>query len=457
VIAFAYVALTIIVALAIPLTLTLNRRARAEFERENIIRATTIAQDVGAENLAPSQREALRAIVHNAGGQVDGRVIVVDAAGNLVADSVGPATGASYATPGRPEIDAALTGQPTSVIRSSQDLGATIMATAVPIVDETRGGPPAVVGAVRITQSMEVVDQNVRRVTLGILAIGMGGLAAGLILAVALSGSLARPLRRLADTAQRFGSSDLSVRAGAMDGPVEVVQVARSFDQMADRVETTVRAHEEFVANASHQLRTPLTSMKLRLEAAIAEERDQAVRVELEEANREVDRLSAIVTRLLAMADETEQAPPVIADLLDLAERAADGWRQAALGSTITVTGAPSQARVHPSDVLQILDDLFDNARIHAPGPVEVEAGHDRNHAWLAVRDHGPGMSEETRARATERFYRAPGSVRGGSGLGLAIARQLAEHDAGTITIEPGERDGVRVEVRYPSANFAEA
>jgi signal transduction histidine kinase len=444
--------LTIIIALTIPLAVTLDRRARAEFERENIIRANTIAQDVGAENLAAAQRRALRSVVRRAGVQVAGRVIVVDANGALIADSLGPATGEPFATPGRPEIASALADEPMSVIRTSQDLGLDIMATAVPIVDETPGGPAAVVGAVRITQSMDAVNQNVRRVTLGVLAIGVGGLAAGLILAVALSASLARPLRRLADVAQHFGSRDLSVRAGPVRGPAEVVQLATSFDRMADRVETSVRAQEEFVANASHELRTPLTGMKLRLESAIADERDDAVRAELAAADGEVDRLSAIVTRLLAIAAQSEESPAAIANLRELAERAADRWRRAAVDADVTVTGPPSPALVHAADVSQILDNLFDNARAYAPGRVEVETGHDDGHAWVAVRDHGPGMSEEGRARATERFYRVPGSAGGGSGLGLAIVRELAERDAGSLTIEPGAGGGTRVEVRYPMA-----
>ena len=90
---------TIIVALTIPLAITLDRRARAELERESLVRAGTIAQDVGAENLAPDRRPTLRTLVSRAARQVDGRVIVVDASGSLIADSQGPATGVNYATP----------------------------------------------------------------------------------------------------------------------------------------------------------------------------------------------------------------------------------------------------------------------------------------------------------------------------------------------------------------------
>ncbi|HEX3300841.1 MAG TPA: HAMP domain-containing sensor histidine kinase [Actinomycetota bacterium] len=448
VIAFAYVSIITIAALMIPLALTLDRRARAEFERENVIRATTIAQDVGAENLRPGSASTLRGIVRDAASQVAGRVIVVDHTGALVADSLGPATGQPYATSGRPEIGAALADAPTSVIRFSQDLGTDIMATAVPIVDERPGAQPTVVGAVRITQSMAAVNENVRRVTFGVLAIGAGGLLAGLVLAVAMSSSLSRPLRRLADAAQRFGSPDLSVRVGAVNGPTEVTQLATSFDAMADRVQQSAEAQEAFVANASHQLRTPLTGMKLRLEGAIADERDDAVRAELVAAEAEVDRLSVLVTRLLAMAAGDQHGAAERCDLSVLARDAVERRR----ADDVRVAGEPAEAMVHANDVAQLIDTVLDNAAAYAPGPVEVSTGTRNGHAWIAVRDHGLGMPGDVRARATERFYRAPGAPAGGSGLGLAIVRELAEGDGGTLTIDTADGGGTLVEVRYPSA-----
>ncbi len=447
-IAFAYVSIITIVALTIPLALTLDRRARAEFERENIIRATTIAQDVGAENLRPGRAGSLHRIVQEAAGQVAGRVIVVDHAGALVADSLGPASGQPYATSGRPEIAAALGDTPTSVIRASQDLGTDIMATAVPIVDERPGAQPTVVGAVRITQSMAAVNENVRRVTYGVVAIGAGGLLAGLILAVALSSSLSWPLRRLADAAQRFGSPDLSVRAGPLTGPTEVTQLASSFDMMADRVEASARAQEAFVANASHQLRTPLTGMKLRLEGAIADERDDAVRAELIEADAEIDRLSLLVTRLLAMAAGDEHGAPERCDLAVLARGAGDRRRM----PDLTVSGKAALVVVHAEDVAQILDTVLDNAATYAPGPIEVSTGVRDGQAWVCVRDHGNGMPPDVRAHATERFYRAPGATASGTGLGLAIVRELVEGDGGVLVIEPAQGGGTKVEVRYPRA-----
>ena len=446
--AFAYVSIITIAALTIPLALTLDRRARAEFERENIIRATTIAQDVGAENLRPDRTANLDRIVQEAAGQVAGRVIVVDRSGALLADSLGPASGQPYATPGRPEILAALADSPTSVVRASQDLGTAIMATAVPIVDEDPGAQPTVVGAVRITQSMTAVNENVRRVTYGVVAIGAGGLLAGLVLAVALSSSLSRPLRRLADAARRFGSPDLSVRVGPVTGPTEVTQLAHSFDLMADRVEASARAQEAFVANASHQLRTPLTGMKLRLEGAIADERDDAVRAELVAADEELDRLSGLVTRLLAMAAGEEHGEAERCDLSVLARAAGERRRT----PDVTVRGEPAPVVVHADDVAQILDTLLDNAATYAPGPIEISTGVRSEQAWIRVRDHGPGMSPTVRQRATERFYRAPSAPAGGTGLGLAIVRELVERDGGMLAIDAAPGGGTQVEVRYPRA-----
>jgi signal transduction histidine kinase len=451
--AFAYVCLTLIVALTIPLAITLDRRARAELERENLLRATTIAQDVGRENVVTDRRATLRRIVRDAAQRADGRVIVVDVAGRLIADSQGPANGQQYATLERPEIMAALQDAPTSVIRFSQDLGVDIMATAVPIVDESPTGVTTVVGAVRITRSMDQVNANVHRVTLGVLAIGAAGLLAGLILAFALSGSLARPLRRLADVAQRFGSGDLSVRVGDIRGPDEVQQLSSSFDGMADRVEATVHAQREFVSNASHQLRTPLTGMKLRLESAIADTDDDELRAELSAAEAEVDRLSAIVDRLLATAARNEVQAGTPVDLHDLAERAAERWvapaREAA--SELVVDGGPASAVANAADVEQILDNLMDNAIAYAPGRIEINTGASNGHAFLAVRDHGPGIVDRELPHVTERFYRGAGERTPGSGLGLAIVRELAEQGEGSIVIAPAPGGGTRIEVRYPA------
>ena len=441
----------LIVALGAPLTVNLQRRATAELETQEVIKAQGIAVAIGAENMAPRRRDELVDIVDQAALQVGGRVVVVDPDSILIADSDrADPVGELFDPQARPEIGRALEGVPESVIRFSTDLGQDIMATAVPIQDENR-----IVGAVRITRSVQQIRDNVRRITLGLLAIGGAGLLAGLLIAFGLAGSLSRPLTRLADAARRLGSGDLSARAEDVKGASEIEQLGRSFDEMADRLERTVQAQREFVANASHQLRTPLTGMKLRLEAALADASSQELRAELEAADREVDRLAAIVDRLLVMARKIEEGQPTRVDVGTAVEQAIGRWRERAeqVATTLVASGGGGHAQGNPADLDQILDNLLDNAISYAPGEVSIESGRADGRVFVAVQDRGPGIATDDIARVTERFYRGRGAPAGGSGLGLAIARQLAEKWGGELRIAPREGGGTRVEVRLEPAD----
>ncbi|GIU99865.1 MAG: two-component sensor histidine kinase [Actinomycetota bacterium] len=440
----------VLVALGVPLAVNLNQRATLELETEALIQAQGIASTIGAAHLKPSNRDVLGSIVRQAAEQVGGRVIVVDAEGILLADSLGRANlGEDYANGERPELDAAVRGRPDSEIRFSRELGIDLLATAVPIQDDG-----VTIGAVRITKPMSEVRAETLRAALGLIAVGGAGLAAGLILAWALAGSLARPLRRLANASRRLGAGDLAARAEHVGGAAEIEQLTRSFDEMADRLERTVRAQREFVANASHQLRTPLTAMKLRLEAALGEIQDPELRRHLEAADREVDRLAEIVERLLVMARQIEEGQPTEVDLGQAVQRAIERWGERAerLGASLLWRGEGGRAQGNPADVDQILDNLLDNAIAYAPGEIVVETGRDGDRMILAVRDHGPGIPEDERERVTDRFYRGAGAPPGGSGLGLAIARELAEKWGGSLRVLGAEGGGTRVEVRLRPA-----
>ena len=440
--------LVLLLALGIPLTINLQRRATAELETQALIQAQGIAALIEERDLDDPER--LDQIVLETAPQVGGRVLVVDADGVMLADSDGPASlGALYATPGRPELEAALDGIPTSDIRDSADLGHDIMATAVPIQEAG-----VVLGAVRITKNVQQVNDHVRNITLGLAAVGLAGLGAGLLLAFGLAGSLSRPLSRLADSAKRLGAGDLTTRAGSIRGAREIEDLGRSFDEMAGRLERSAQAQREFVANASHQLRTPLTAMKLRLEGAIAESHEPEVRTRLEAADREVDRLSEIVDRLLVMARQIEEGASSRVDVGEAVTRARDRWDERArhLDSTVLSSGEGGLARADPTDLDQILDNLLDNAIAYAPGEITIGSAVADGAVVVAVHDHGPGIPEGDLAQVTERFYRGAKAPSGGSGLGLAIARQLAEKWGGSLQISSNEGEGTRVELRLQHA-----
>ena len=449
VLAFAYVLITVIVALTVPLAATLRDRSRIESEAQVRSNALTFASSLDRQELAndrPTQRQLLQEKVDEFANQLSGgRVVVLQANGTVIADSDGEDLGQNYANGRRPEVQSALGDPPTAavVIRRSEDEGEDLLVAAAPILD-TQG----LVGAVRVSQDISQVQTNVDRVTFGVVIIGLTGLLAGLVIAFALAGSLAKPLGRLAETARRLGSGDLSARAGTIRGAREIDELGHSFDEMADRLERTVQAQREFVANASHQLRTPLTGMKLRLESAAAQTDDADVKRQLHAADTEVDRLAETVNRLLLLAREAEAGTTPsspVTDLREAAQRARDRWHERAerLDSTITAHGDASSGGIDPTDLDQILDNLLDNALAYAPGPIEIETGS----TFVAVRDHGRGIPPEERERVTERFYRGRGAPTGGSGLGLAIVGDLAERWGGSLRVEAPDDGGTRVRV----------
>jgi two-component system, OmpR family, sensor kinase len=432
--------------LEVPLAINLQRRVLSEVQSSAEAGALLVAANIGGARTAhPTILQ--RYVTQHFPDQENGRVIVIDPDGVLIADSTGSQNlGQNYATPRRPELMRVLqTPEATSEIRHSDTLGQDLLVAAAPIIDET-----TLYGAVRVSQLMGDVQERGRRVIAGLVIIGLGALFAGLIVAFVLAGSFSRPLRKLAAVAKRLGGGDLTARAETIEGASEIVQLARSFDDMADRVEATVKAQREFVSNASHQLRTPLTGMKLRIEAAMAGGPSEDVRRQLEAADTEVDRLAEIVNRLLVMARRIEEGGPSEIDLDEAVHRALERWRERASqqGATLTATGEGGRALGESADLDQILDNLIDNAVAYAPGPVVIETGRADGRAFLAVKDVGPGIAADERHRVTDRFFRGRTAPKGGTGLGLAIVRDLAEKWGGTVIVGPADGGGTRIEVR---------
>jgi signal transduction histidine kinase len=451
VLAFTYILITVIIALTIPLAINLRERTALELTGSALSSAQSIAAFIDPVQLQPANRNQLAAQVASFADESEIRVVVLEVDGTVIADSDGEDLGTNFNSAGRPEVGAALNDarpQATSLRRFSEEEGGDIVVAAAPIIDNGK-----LQGAVRISASVQRVADSERRVTIGILIIGGTGLLAGLVIALALAGSLAKPLTTLASVARRLGRGDLSSRVGDVEGGREFDEVAHSFDEMADRLERTVQAQREFVANASHQLRTPLTGMKLRLESARAQAPTEELKHQIAAADREVDRLAEIVDRLLTMAKQIEEGQPTRADLGDAANRAVERWRERAeqSGSTIEANGSGGVGLGNPADLDQILDNLIDNAAAYAPGAIRIETGEAGNRVFVAVSDEGPGIPREEQARVTDRFYRGTGAPAGGSGLGLAIARQLAEKWGGTLVVADADGRGTRVTVRLRS------
>jgi two-component system, OmpR family, sensor kinase len=447
--AFAYVLVLVLVALAIPFALSVSSRVEAEVEGQAAGQAHLIAATVAGLLDEPA---ALRRNVARLAGDVDGRVVVVDSNGRLLADSAGDAlVGTSYGD--RPEVAAALgAGTVEQGRRRSETLDEELLYTAVPIVDEG-----VRVGAVRVTRSVAPIESRIRRDRLAVAGIAAAALALGLALAWLVASSLARPPRQPAETARRLGGGDLDARA-ELDGPVEQRDVAAAFNDMADRLGRVLQAQREFVANASHQLRTPLTGLRLRLEAASLKAADPAVARDLEAAEREAERLAALLAALLTLAREGgEAAAPQPVSLADAAERARERWGAEAEREGLELrlaAGGDVYAGASTEDVAIVLDNLLENAlRYSPPGGDATIAWVERDgRAVLAVLDRGPGLGEDEAERVWERFARGSAARSGvaGTGLGLTIVRTLARRWGGDAHAFAREGGGARFEVTLP-------
>jgi signal transduction histidine kinase len=243
---------------------------------------------------------------------------------------------------------------------------------------------------------------------------------------------LAGPLDDLARAAERLGAGDFSTTT-PRSGLEEVDTIASALDTSAARIATLVQSEREFSANASHQLRSALTSLRLRLETLAAAD-DPFVAGEAARALEQAERLSDTVAELLRLARTGRADDAQTFDLTGLASahlRDAAPRFQAERREAALVALRPVQVRAAAGAVGQALDVLLDNALRHGRGPVRVLVEAAGDHGHLTVEDQGPGIDPEAGSRLFERRV----SAAGGHGIGLALARTLVQADGGRLDL----------------------
>jgi two-component system, OmpR family, sensor kinase len=444
--ALAYVLLLALIAFGVPLALSLRDRQDEEVRLQARGQADVVAA-TAAPLLRPARPRPLNALADKASESVRGRVLIVDAAGRVLADSAEVrAVGGDYSA--RPEIAAALRRARYQRTRHSATLGEDLLATASPVLRRGR-----VIGAVRITQSVAAVHRAVRRSIAGLALIAAVVLAIGMAAGWLLARRLALPLRRLETTAGEIAHGQLERRA-PVEGTLEQRSLARSFNAMTDRLSRALRAQQEFVADASHQLRTPLTGLRLLLEETRSSgDGREPVAGELDAALGEVDRLSQIVDELLLLSSAVDRdAPAEDLQLSECARRAADRWDAAATDSAISLSsgnGAGGTVRAARADIDRALDALVENALRYSPAgtDVRIEARRDR----LEVLDAGPGLARGEEERVFDRFHRGRAGRDGpaGTGLGLPIARELMRRWNARVWVENRAEGGARAVIEF--------
>jgi signal transduction histidine kinase len=275
------------------------------------------------------------------------------------------------------------------------------------------------------------------------------GLAA--LVGFLLARSMTAPLLRLQRAAKQFGRGALDARA-PISGPPEIAALADEFNAMADRVDNLVEAQRRFVADASHQLRTPLTALRLRLENLAASADVHHVE-ELEAAEAETQRLARLVDGLLALSRAQDHGGSrELINVNAVAEHRRDAWKPLAeergISLVVEAPVVPASALVIPGHLEQILDNLLSNAVDVSPSGaqiaiiVEESSTVDEPVVIVHVRDQGPGLPPTDRERAFDRFWQGKDRV-GGTGLGLVIVQQLAESSGGKVELEDGDGGGL--------------
>ncbi|MEU2198799.1 HAMP domain-containing sensor histidine kinase [Isoptericola sp. NPDC019482] len=374
-----------------------------------------------------------------------------------VAAAVVDQSGATWATNGLDpeavdERQAALAGRRGEADLSTLPWEADRVVVAEPVYD---GGD--LVGAVVTVSDAEEISRSIWSSWGILVAAGLAMCVLAVVIAHRTAGWVLRPVRAVDTAMVEIGRGRLDARIPPSTGPPELREVITRFNAMAAQVEHSMHRQQEFVSNASHELRNPLNALMLRVEdLALSTPPEHAT--EVAHVRAEAVRMAHILDALLLLADDANLAAgahPL--DVADLVARRVDSWRLLAVGRELTFT-APDDAawaELNPIALECAVDAVLDNAVKFSPdgGRVDVTvAARPGGDIDVMVRDHGAGVPPEELDRLAERFWRSPGhSTVRGSGLGLAIASELLATGGGGLRLGLPDGGGLEVRLRVPA------
>ncbi|MET8883177.1 ATP-binding protein [Streptomyces rubiginosohelvolus] len=354
------------------------------------------------------ESEALRLI-----SVVESRLLGEEAINSgVLAEQIDPARFALIEIPGREPISVG--DRPTGSVLRATETG--------------EGGEK-----VTVEESRSSVTREVGRTLLIIGAVALLAIVSAVLLAVRQANRLASPLTDLAETAERLGSGDPRPRHKRYGVP-ELDRVADVLDSSAERIARMLTAERRLAADASHQLRTPLTALSMRIEEISVTDDPETVKEEANIALTQVERLTDVVERLLTNSRDPRTGSAVVFDLDEVIKQQIEEWRPAyrSTGRALVCSGKHGLRAVGtPGAVAQVLAALIENSLMHGGGTVALRTRVTGNQVVVEVTDEGPGVPAELGARIFERAI----SGRNSTGIGLAVARDLAEADGGRLEL----------------------
>ena len=343
-------------------------------------------------------------------------------------------TGAAVATPALAAALTPLVGNGTRIVLVASDgtaspLGGASSPAGHQLVAESPTDRGVVV---RLEQAAGATDQRVHRLWYLIAAAAVAALVVSLALATVVSRRLSRPLDDLADVSSRLGAGDFRARA-THSGIPEMDAVADRLNTSTEQLDRMMERERHFSTNASHQLRTALTALRIPLEElTVADDPDQVHKL-TDLIVHQADRLQATIEDLLALA-RGQAGPSRVFDVSEVVEERVTAWRPvlARHGRRLEWTAAPGTvARGSPATLAQVLDVLIDNADRHGAGTVTVSIHLTAGSPVVRVGDDGVGIADGYEQVVFERGT----SLRDGRGIGLAVARDLLDEDEGRLVL----------------------
>lgn len=431
---FLLVLSALLLMLVVPLGIVLSRQEDENFDAgvQSTARALASASE---EHLGDFGDTTDQGPLNLKVSAADG-VVVLDPAGNVVARAgrAVPTAAIQTANSGAaPRISGYITVRAQVASATGQDLGSVVL-----IRDDAN------------------LWSRLHRLWAVLAGAGVAALAVGAVVAVALARWIQRPLQALRAGAERIGEGRLDTRIGTVPGPPELRALTAAFDDMTQRIAGLLDAQQVMTTDVSHQLRTPLSALRLRLEL-LAQDVPAHLTDDLRDCLAEVARLNRLVDGLLAVA----RAEAVVAtrepvDLADVAAERVQAWAPVAAerGVTLRCEQVPARTLLTTGHLEQVLDNLIANAldALAAGGSVLVGVRCDGERVLLSVVDDGPGMSAEHRARAFDRFSGETARP-GHSGLGLAIVGRLVGVDRGQINLVETPGGGLTALLSFPASH----
>ena len=392
---------------------------------------------------ASELRREGRTFIAQQGYHGDSRIFVIavgDGSGDVITNEPDAVSGESEEGPEDPDGDDAGAGilqTPDGLTTIGAPDGGRLRVLSVPI--ESANGR---IGTFHVAQSLVPIGAAQGSLRDTLLIVGLVALAILIVAAVWISTLVARPLSRMADFAATLDTTGLDRRLAEDEGPSEVRSLARSFNHMLDRMQGAFDREREFVADASHELRTPVTIAQGELDL-LRRELSPAEQDRLDPARRELKRMERLVAEMLTLASQESEGSLRDQDV-DVSDLLSDLRRDLPLMGQrdYSVAELSGTVRADPDRLAQVFRNLLRNAVAHTGegGRVEVLASVTGDRVRFEVIDDGPGFDAGEADHLFDRFYRTDGGRtrdEGGSGLGLAIARSIVEAHGGTIRAVP--------------------